>query len=194
MARHLRQAAVQRNDPAIRQGRRETSVGGDSLDDGPAPESLPRRPFRCGVPGRGGDCYDKGPKLFAEWTMIDHISVAVADLQKSARFYERVLAPLGLTRLVVRERTIGFGKRYPEFWLNHRPALTPVAADTGVHIALRAPSQDAVTAFHEAALANGGRDDGAPGDRKGEMTVYFGAFIRDPDGNKIEAVTFPKED
>ena len=126
--------------------------------------------------------------------MIDHISIAVADLQKSARFYERVLAPLGMTRLVVRERTVGFGKRYPELWLNLRSAMRPVAADTGAHIALRAPSQDAVTAFHKAALASGGSDDGAPGDRKGEMTVYFGAFIRDPDGNKIEAVTFPRKD
>jgi catechol 2,3-dioxygenase-like lactoylglutathione lyase family enzyme len=125
--------------------------------------------------------------------MIDHISVAVTDLQRSARFYERVLAPLGMTRLVVRERTIGFGKRYPEFWLNLRSAA-PVAADTGIHIALRASSQDAVTAFHKAALENGGRDDGAPGDRKGEMTMYFGAFVRDPDGNKIEAVTFPRKD
>jgi catechol 2,3-dioxygenase-like lactoylglutathione lyase family enzyme len=126
--------------------------------------------------------------------MIDHISIAVADLQKGARFYERVLAPLGMTRLVVRERTIGFGKRYPEFWLNARPALPSVPADTGAHIALRAPSRDAVIAFHKAALANGGSDDGPPGDRKGEMTVYFGAFIRDPDGNKIEAVTFPGKD
>jgi catechol 2,3-dioxygenase-like lactoylglutathione lyase family enzyme len=126
--------------------------------------------------------------------MIDHVSVAVADLEKSALFYEQVLAPLGMTRLVVRERTIGFGKRYPEFWLNLRDAMAPVAADTGLHIALRAPSQAAVTAFHEAALANGGSDDGAPGPRKGEMTVYFGAFIRDPDGNKIEAVTFPRKD
>ncbi len=126
--------------------------------------------------------------------MIDHISVAVADLQKSARFYERVLAPLGMTRLVDRERTVGFGKRYPEFWLNLRAGMAPAAADTGAHIALRASSEEAVTAFYEAALANGGRDDGAPGPRKAEMTPYFGAFIRDPDGNKIEAVTFPRKD
>jgi catechol 2,3-dioxygenase-like lactoylglutathione lyase family enzyme len=125
--------------------------------------------------------------------MIDHISIAVSDLQRSARFYERVLAPLGMTRLVERPRTVGFGKRYPEFWLNLRDTHAP-AADPGAHIALRAPSQDAVAAFHRIALENGGRDDGAPGDRKGEMTVYYGAFVRDPDGNKIEAVTFPRKD
>jgi catechol 2,3-dioxygenase-like lactoylglutathione lyase family enzyme len=125
--------------------------------------------------------------------MIDHISIAVSDLQRSARFYERVLAPLGMTRLVERPRTVGFGKRYPELWLNLRASVAP-AGDPGAHIALRAPSQDAVNAFHRLALENGGTDDGAPGDRQGEMTVYYGAFVRDPDGNKIEAVTFPRKD
>jgi catechol 2,3-dioxygenase-like lactoylglutathione lyase family enzyme len=123
--------------------------------------------------------------------MIDHISIAVADLQASARFYEPLLATIGMTRLVERERTVGFGKRYPEFWLNARPAMAPVAADTGVHICLRARSKEAVDAFYQTALANGGTCDGAPGDRQGAMTVYYGAFIRDPDGNKLEAVTFP---
>jgi catechol 2,3-dioxygenase-like lactoylglutathione lyase family enzyme len=123
--------------------------------------------------------------------MIDHISIAVADLQASARFYEPLLATIGMTRLVERERTVGFGKRYPEFWLNARPAMAPVAADTGVHICLRARSKEAVDAFYQTALANGGTCDGAPGDRQGAITVYYGAFIRDPDGNKLEAVTFP---
>ncbi len=126
--------------------------------------------------------------------MIDHVSVAVSDLAASARFYEQVLAPLGLTRLVEREKTIGFGKKYPEFWLNARPDMTPVPEDTGTHVCLRAASKEAVTAFHETALSLGGRDDGAPGDRQAAMTTYFGAFIKDPDGNKVEAVTFPRND
>lgn len=124
--------------------------------------------------------------------MIDHVSIAVRSLAESAAFYDAVLAPLGLVRLVERERTIGFGKKYPEFWLNARPGMAPVAEDTGCHICLRAPSKEAVDAFHAAALARGGRDDGAPGDREASMTTYYGAFIRDPDGNKIEAVTFPR--
>lgn len=126
--------------------------------------------------------------------MIDHISIAVSDLTASAKFYEQVLAPLGLTRLVEREKTIGFGKKYPEFWLNARPEMPAVPEDTGTHICLRAASKEAVTAFHEAALSLGGDDDGAPGDRQAAMTTYFGAFIKDPDGNKIEAVTFPRND
>ena len=124
--------------------------------------------------------------------MIDHVSIAVSDLERSAAFYDAVLAPLGFTRLAERERTIGFGKTYPEFWLNLRPGMEPVPEGTGIHICLRASSREAVDAFHTAALKHGGRDDGAPGDRQAQMTVYYGAFIRDLDGNKIEAVTFPR--
>ena len=69
--------------------------------------------------------------------------------------------------------------------------MEPVPEETGIHICLRASSRDTVDAFHAAALKLGGRDDGAPDDRQAQMTTYYGAFIRDPDGNKIEAVTFP---
>ncbi|HWV83536.1 MAG TPA: VOC family protein [Hyphomicrobiaceae bacterium] len=123
--------------------------------------------------------------------MIDHLSIAVRDLQTSAAFYAAILGPLELTRLVERPHTIGFGKRYPEIWLNARPGMVPIAPDTGAHIALRAPSPEAVTAFHTAALASGGRCDGPPGPRQAAMTTYFGAFIRDLDGNRVEAVHFP---
>ncbi len=124
--------------------------------------------------------------------MIDHISLAVADLGRSAAFYERVLEPLGLTRLVAREgATIGFGKRYPEFWLNARAGLAPQPETTGTHVCLRAGSEEAVREFHAAALKSGGRDAGSPGPRQGAFTTYFGAFVFDPDGNKIEAVNFP---
>ncbi len=123
--------------------------------------------------------------------MIDHVSVAVRDLAASASFYAAVLAPLGLSRLVTRPNTVGFGKKYPEFWLNARPQMGPVSEDTGIHICLRTRSEENVRSFYNAAIALGGRDDGAPGPRQAAMTVYFGAFIRDLDGNKIEAVTFP---
>ena len=123
--------------------------------------------------------------------MIDHVSLPVSDLVRSAAFYEAVLAPLGYRKLVERPATVGFGRKYPEFWLNARPGLMPAPDNTGAHVALRAPDAAAVAAFHEAALAHGGRDDGAPGPRPAAMTTYFGAFIRDPDGNKIEALSFP---
>ena len=123
--------------------------------------------------------------------MIDHVSVPVADLEASRVFYSRVLKPLGMTLLVERESTVGFGKRYPEFWLNARPGLEPAAPDSGHHVALRARSREAVSAFHRIALAAGGKDAGAPGERQAAMTDYFGAFIFDLDGNKVEALTFP---
>jgi catechol 2,3-dioxygenase-like lactoylglutathione lyase family enzyme len=123
--------------------------------------------------------------------MIDHVSIAVRDLAASARFYEQLLATLGMSKL--REwpdAAIGYGKKYPEFWINKRAGMAAVAPDSGLHIALRAPSTEAVDAFHAAALAGGGASDGASGFRPEYHNSYYAAFIRDPDGNRIEAVTF----
>jgi catechol 2,3-dioxygenase-like lactoylglutathione lyase family enzyme len=125
--------------------------------------------------------------------MIDHVSVAVSELERAAKFYELALAPLGLTRLVTRPATIGFGKSFPEFWINLRAGMAEVAADSGVHICLRAKSTRDVDAFHAAAPGAGGRSDGAPGLRPHDRVRYYAAFVRDPDGNRIEAVTFPNE-
>ena len=123
--------------------------------------------------------------------MIDHLSIQVRDLTASAAFYEAVLAPMGYRRIVERPGSVGFGKRYPEIWLNHRPDASPAAADTGHHVCLRARDQASVQAFHAVALANGGADDGLPGPRQAAMTGYYAAFIKDPDGNRLEAATFP---
>jgi catechol 2,3-dioxygenase-like lactoylglutathione lyase family enzyme len=125
--------------------------------------------------------------------MIDHVSVGVSDLQRAARFYELTLAPLGLSRLVTRPATIGFGKTYPEFWINLRADMAPVPRESGVHICLRARSTDEVDAFHTAAVTAGGHSDGALGLRPHDRVRYYAAFIIDPDGNRIEAVTFPTE-
>jgi len=122
--------------------------------------------------------------------VIDHVSIAVRDLAGCGRFYETVLATLGYSRLVTRPGTIGFGKKYPEFWLNERRAMTPVDADTGAHVCLRASSVEAVQAFHAAAVQHGGTSDGAPGPRSGAIAGYYAAFIRDAEGNRIEAATF----
>jgi catechol 2,3-dioxygenase-like lactoylglutathione lyase family enzyme len=125
--------------------------------------------------------------------MIDHISVGVSDLDRAARFYEATLAPLGLSRLVTRPATVGFGKAYPEFWINLRAGMKTVGPESGVHICLRAKSVAEVDAFHAAALNAGGLSDGAPGLRPHDRVRYYAAFIVDPDGNRIEAVTFPNE-
>ncbi|USG59863.1 VOC family protein [Sneathiella marina] len=123
--------------------------------------------------------------------MIDHISIAVKELERSVAFYDAFLGELGMTRIVDRPATAGYGKKYPEFWLNLRPDLSRAPVDVGSHVCLRARSIEIVTSCYEIALSLGGLDDGAPGPRQGEMTEYFGAFIKDPDGNKIEIVTFP---
>jgi catechol 2,3-dioxygenase-like lactoylglutathione lyase family enzyme len=126
--------------------------------------------------------------------MIDHISVGVSDLERAARFYQMALAPLGLSRLVTRPATIGFGKSYPEFWINLRANMAPAPLESGVHICLRAKSVGDIDAFHAAALNAGGRSDGAPGLRPHDRVRYYAAFVIDPDGNRIEAVTFPADD
>lgn len=123
--------------------------------------------------------------------MIDHVSVAVRDLKAAARFYEPLLATLGMKRL--RDwpgESVGFGTKYPEFWINVRQSMTPVAADSGAHVCLRARTPATVDAFHAAACAAGGSSDGAPGLRAHYSDNYYAAFIRDPDGNRIEVVTF----
>jgi catechol 2,3-dioxygenase-like lactoylglutathione lyase family enzyme len=125
--------------------------------------------------------------------MIDHISVGVSDLERAAKFYEATLAALGLTRLVSRPGTVGFGKAYPEFWINLRAGMPRVAVEGGVHICLRAKTTAEVDAFHAAALGAGGASDGAPGLRPHDRVRYYAAFVVDPDGNRIEAVTFPQE-
>src|SRR3984893_7359783 len=125
--------------------------------------------------------------------MIDHISVGVRDLERAARFYEATLAALGLARLVTRPATIGFGKNYPEFWINLRAGMAPLEPGSGAHICLRAKSAGEVGGVHAAALAAGGRSDGAPGLRPHDRVRYYAAFVVDPDGNRIEAVTFPAE-
>jgi catechol 2,3-dioxygenase-like lactoylglutathione lyase family enzyme len=124
--------------------------------------------------------------------MIDHVSVAVRDLKHAAEFYAAVLGPLGYAKLETRPETVAFGKRYSEFWINQRPNMPRNPDDCGSHLAFRALDREAVDAFHAAALAQGGTSDGAPGLRPKHGEGYYAAFIRDSDGNRIEAVTFLK--
>lgn len=128
----------------------------------------------------------------ADSKLIDHVSVSVSDLDIAAPFYEAVLGALGYAKLEMRPTSIAFGKKYSEFWINHRPWMKPVDEDSGMHIALRASSPEMVDAFHAAALKAGGACNGTPGLRPQHGEGYYAAFIRDRDGNRIEAVTFIK--
>ena len=126
--------------------------------------------------------------------MIEHVSVVVADIELDAGYYEAEIAPLGLKKLIVRPGTIGFGKDSPEFWINLRAGMAPVPPESGTHICLRVRSAAQIDAFHAAALEASGRSDGAPGPRPEYHTSYYAAFVVDPDGNRIEVVTFLKDE
>jgi catechol 2,3-dioxygenase-like lactoylglutathione lyase family enzyme len=118
-----------------------------------------------------------------ELTMLDHIGLVVSDYDRSKRFFEHSLAPLGYTKLMEFSGAAGFGMAgKPDFWISQGQAPKPV------HVAFVASDRKIVDAFHKAALAAGGRDNGAPGVRKEYHPNYYGAFIIDPDGNNIEAV------
>jgi catechol 2,3-dioxygenase-like lactoylglutathione lyase family enzyme len=125
--------------------------------------------------------------------MIDHVSLAVSDLARAVAFYELAFAPLGLSKLVTRPAMVGFGKSYPEVWINLRSDMQRLSADSGAHICLRAKTIAEVDAFHAAATAAGATSENAPSLRPHDRVRYYAAFIIDADGNRIEAVTFPQE-
>ena len=129
--------------------------------------------------------------------MIDHMGIAVSDIARSRRFYEAALGPLGMS--VQMEATpdqtesggtaLGFGVPGEKiFWIADQE--TP---GEGTHVAFRAESREQVDAFHAAALAAGGRDNGAPGPRPHYGPNYYAAFVYDPDGANIEAVCYAAE-
>ena len=128
--------------------------------------------------------------------VLDHVGIRVSDLAASRAFYTAALAPLGFT--VVGEAgaedelgpAVGFGRPDgDDFWI-HEPSDEPGrdVVTRGVHIAFRAADADAMVAFHSAAVAHGGRNNGDPGPRREYSAGYHGAFVLDPDGNNIEAV------
>ena len=124
--------------------------------------------------------------------MLDHVGFAVADAERSRRFYDQALAPLGITLImsVTPEQTEsggtahGFGSEgKPYFWIGDKERV-----GEGTHIAFQAVTRADVDAFYKAALDAGGRDNGAPGIRPHYHPNYYGAFVYDPDGMNIEAV------
>ena len=116
--------------------------------------------------------------------MLDHVILGVGDYPRSKAFYEAALAPLGYEPVMeIGEVACGLGtKGKPYFWIGAREVSGPV------HVAFASPDRATVDAFHQAATAAGGRDNGGPGIREHYHPNYYGAFVLDPDGNNIEAV------
>lgn len=125
--------------------------------------------------------------------MFDHVSIGVQDLARSRAFYDAALRPLGITRLYEGEHGIGYGAERAQFWLNPTASPQPRNPTSGCHICFRTGSRAAVQAFHALALSHGGADDGGPGIRPQYSPGYYAAFVTDPDGHRIEAVTFSPE-
>jgi len=122
---------------------------------------------------------------------IDHVSIPVADFDRAATFYDRVLATLDLVRGKQRADAIGYGVDTvapPIFWIHARADQGAASAGLGLHISFRAKDRAQVHAFHETALALGARDAGAPGVRPHYTAGFYGGFVFDLDGFKIEAV------
>jgi catechol 2,3-dioxygenase-like lactoylglutathione lyase family enzyme len=119
-----------------------------------------------------------------EARMLDHVTFGVREIERSQAFYDQALRPLGIERLYVEDDCAGYGvgdKAF--FWIGLKGV-----AQTGAHVAFATPDRATVDRFYQAALAAGGKGNGAPGLRPHYHEHYYGAFVLDPDGHNIEAV------
>lgn len=116
--------------------------------------------------------------------MLDHVTIGITDIEQSKRFYDQALRPLGIEQLHADATFAGYGSNeVAVFWIGLRDH-----PQSGSHIAFAAPDRNKVDEFYRAALAAGGRDNGAPGLRPQYHEQYYSAFVLDPDGHNIEAV------
>lgn len=120
-------------------------------------------------------------------SILSHVSIGTNNFERSVAFYDAVLSPLGCKRVMEHPGAVAYGKQFPEFWVQTPIDGQSASVGNGTHIGFIAPTKKSVHAFYEAALAAGGVDDGAPGPRPDYGEPYYGCFVRDPDGHKIEA-------
>ena len=117
--------------------------------------------------------------------MLDHVGLEVSDIERSARFYDAVLHPLGVRRIHESGGAVAWGVDGPQLWITQRRRPAPGYG----HVAVRARGKAAVDAAHAAGLATGGRNDGPPGPRPSYGPRYYAAYLLDPDGLRIEIVS-----
>ncbi len=119
--------------------------------------------------------------------MIDHVSIGVRSAEASKPFYDAAMEPLGYSLLSEGAGSLGYGGDSVSLWVNTADAPVPAARGSGLHFCIAAPSRESVDRFHAAALAAGGKDNGAPGLRADYGPDYYAAFVIDPDGYRLEA-------
>ena len=120
-------------------------------------------------------------------SILSHVSLGTNDFDRALQFYDRVLSALGIRRVMEHPGAIAYGKLFPEFWLQTPIDGQPASTGNGTHIGFFAKSTSEVDAFYQAALEAGAKAEGAPGPRKEYGAPYYGCFVRDLDGHKIEA-------
>ncbi len=123
-------------------------------------------------------------------SILSHVSVGTNDYEKAKAFYSTLLGTVGCSVIedLAEYKCISFGKKYPEFWVGQPMNNEPATPGNGVHVSFLVDSKELVNAFHAKALELGATDNGAPGPREHYGAGYYGAFVIDPDGNKIEAM------
>ena len=129
----------------------------------------------------------------AEMAALSHVSLGTNDYPKAKAFYDAVLATVQIRCVMDYELGAGYGRKFPEFWIQQPYDGGKATSGNGVHVCFTAQTIEEVQAFHATALRMGGQDDGPPGFRPEYSEMYYGAFVRDLDGNKIEAMAWVKK-
>lgn len=120
-------------------------------------------------------------------SIMSHVSIGVVDFDRAVAFYDAVLGAMGIRKVVEFDTAVAYGREYPEFWVHPPEDGLPASVGNGTHFAFLARSKDEVHAFWDAAIASGAKPDGDPGPRPHYGDPYYGCFVRDLDGHKIEA-------
>ncbi len=126
-------------------------------------------------------------------SILSHISVGTNRFEEARKFYDAVMSALGAKPVMEVPGAVAYGRQFPEFWLQTPIDGQKATTANGIHFGFSAPSKEAVHAFYDAALANGATCDGKPGPRPAYGDPYYGCFVRDLDGHKIEAAFWDEE-
>ncbi len=126
-------------------------------------------------------------------SIMSHVSVGASNFERAVAFYDKVLATIGARRLMEHPGAVAFGKQYPEFWVQRPLDGAAASPGNGIHFGFFASSKEQVQEFYRVALEEGGRDNGPPGPRPHYGEPYYGCFVLDPEGNKIEATYWAQQ-